>query len=345
MTELAPPSGVSLHVLDRLTDDTGMIEHGWHSLARYESGYCTDDNGRALALVCAVGGAVAEAYARRYLAFLHFAHLGGGRFRLRLGFDRRWTDDPPSEDADGRALRGVGAAVANGPVPDIRRAAEVMFDEALGRAFEHWRAQAAALLGALDVLEAAPDRGDVRDAARRWAAGLPGPRIDGLWTWPDDRLAYENALLPHALIRAGHVLEEPEWVTAGVELLDWLIATETREAVFSFTPVGGRGPGETRPRFDQQPIEAWAMAEAAAVAVWVTGESRFAEALDRAIAWFRGHNDGGRALLDPSTGGGYDGLEPSGVNQNQGAESQLAALGVQHLASAGRTGSIRSSCC
>jgi len=343
VTVLEPPSAVSLNVLDRLTDDTGMIEHGWYSLARYDSGYCTDDNGRALGLVCAIGGPAAAVYARRYLAFLYFAHLGGGRFRLRLGFDRRWSADPPSEDADGRALRGIGAAVARGPAPDIRKASRAMFDEGLDRTFEYWRAQAAALLGALDVIEAAPERSDVREAARRWAVGLPTPRIDRGWPWPDDRLEYENALLPHALIRAGEVLDEPAWVRAGVDLLGWLISIETQGAVFSFTPVGGRGPGATCCGFDQQPIEAWAMAEAAAVALRVTGDARFGEALDRAVAWFRGDNDVGVALVDPWTGGGHDGLESTGVNQNQGAESQLAALGVRHLERMTRPARLRRS--
>ena len=86
----------TLSVLARLTDDTGIIEHAWHSVPRYSDGYCTDDNGRALALACQIGGRDAAAPARRYLAFLVYAHLGEGRFRLRLGYDRRWTDDPTS---------------------------------------------------------------------------------------------------------------------------------------------------------------------------------------------------------------------------------------------------------
>ncbi len=33
-----------------------------------------------------------------------------------------------------------------------------------------------------------------------------------------------------------------------------------------------------------------------------------------------------RAVFDPSTGGGFDGLEREGVNRNQGAESTLALV-------------------
>ena len=36
-------------------------------------------------------------------------------------------------------------------------------------------------------------------------------------------------------------------------------------------------------------------------------------------------------MWDPDTGGGYDGLHPDGVNNNQGAESTLAVISTfQH---------------
>jgi hypothetical protein len=48
-------------------------------------------------------------------------------------------------------------------------------------------------------------------------------------------------------------------------------------------------------------------------------------------AWFFGRNDTGVSLYDPLTGGCCDGLEASGRNENQGAESTLAMIStVQH---------------
>jgi hypothetical protein len=327
-----PAAHGPLSVLDRLTDGTGIIEHAWHSVPRYAGGYCTDDNGRALALVSEVGGDGAASFARRYLAFLVHAHLGDGRFRLRLGYDRRWTDDPPSEDADGRAIRGIATAAAIGPSPDVRATARALFEPAAGRDFAFWRAQASALVGTIILVETDPrDRG-ARDAAERWASTLPRQVHDDEWPWPEPRLGYENALLPHALLRAGATLDDPELARTGRRLLDWLVGVETSGSRFSFTPVGGRDGNGRQPAFDQQPIEAWAMAEAAAAALAVSGDPADAAVLDRAIAWFDGENDSDLAMIDPSTGGGFDGLERSGVNRNQGAESQLAALAVRHLA-------------
>jgi hypothetical protein len=45
-----------------------------------------------------------------------------------------------------------------------------------------------------------------------------------------------------------------------------------------------------------------------------------------AAAWFLGDNDVGVVMYDETSGGGFDGLEPAGRNENQGAESTLAAM-------------------
>ena len=116
--------------------------------------------------------------------------------------------------------------------------------------------------------------------------------------------------------------------TDALVLLDWLVNEESGENGFSFVPVGGRGPGGSKPAFDQQPIEAWAMADACVRAFAYTREVRWADAVRRAARWFVGDNDVGVAMFDPSTGGGFDGLGRHGANRNQGAESTLAFVGT-----------------
>jgi hypothetical protein len=39
---------LSLDLLDRMTDSTGLIQHAIFNIPRRESGYTTDDNARAL---------------------------------------------------------------------------------------------------------------------------------------------------------------------------------------------------------------------------------------------------------------------------------------------------------
>lgn len=46
----------------------------------------------------------------------------------------------------------------------------------------------------------------------------------------------------------------------------------------------------------------------------------------RCFEWYLWRNDDGAAMVDLKTGGCYDGLQPSGVNSNQGAESVISWL-------------------
>jgi hypothetical protein len=181
------------------------------------------------------------------------------------------------------------------------------------------------MLGASEVLDSSGDQERARRILEQGAARIR-VREDTEWPWPEDRLAYDNARLPEALIAAGSHLADEGLVQEGLRLLEWLAETETRDEHFSFTPVGGWAPGEARPGFDQQPVEAGAMSDACALAWSITGDPKWRNRVILAARWFLGANDTGVALYDAATGGGRDGLTHDGVNENQGAESTLAAL-------------------
>lgn len=319
-----PPS---LRHLGRLTDDVGVVEHASGRQPRYDLEYCTDDAGRALAAATQHAADVdAPRIATVALSFLTRAHTADGCFRLRLGANRRWTDDPGSEDASGRALLGLGTAAARAPWEDVRLGALDLFGKSCRIRPRHPRAAAYAVLGAAALLEALPEHPGARQLLVEEAGILPRPARLGSWPWPERRLTYANALLPDALLAAGTMAGRVDMVEDGLALLDWLVRAETLDDRFSFTPVGGRGPEQHGPAFDQQPIEAWAMADACARAHRTSGEDRWRVAILQAGRWFLGDNDAESPMFDPETGGGFDGLERHGVNANQGAESTLAFL-------------------
>jgi hypothetical protein len=322
----------TLRHLSRLTDYTGIFEHAIGALPRRDDGYCTDDAGRALAVACRSGEPVAERIAEVVLAFLIHAHAGGGRFRLRMGFDRRWTSDPLSDDANGRAIYGLGVAAAMARWPHVRRAARRLFEEAAAFRTTWPRAIAHAAIGASELLLMEPTCGPARALVDDATQALPRSVGDPAWPWPEPRLAYANALLAEGLLAAGSASEDPATVRDGLRLLTWLVDTETREHHLSFSPTGGWAPGEPRPAFDQQPIEAAAMADAAARAFDLTGDRTWLEPLRLSVGWFEGLNDVGVRMFDPATGGGFDGLHADGVNQNQGAESTIAFVSTMQQA-------------
>ena len=85
----------------------------------------------------------------------------------------------------------------------------------------------------------------------------------------------------------------------------------------------GRAYAEPLP-FDQQPLEAQAMVDACDAAFAATGDKRWVEEAMRAYRWYLGANDLEVPLVTAQDGGCFDGLMPTGLNRNQGAESILA---------------------
>jgi hypothetical protein len=138
------------------------------------------------------------------------------------------------------------------------------------------------------------------------------------------------------------VVGDPHRASGALDQLRWVVERQTLDGHFNFTPIvrmwGPVIPGvvtltpidaaATPPMFEQQPIEAWAMANACARAFACTLDHRWAEALEGAAAWFLGDNDVGVAVFDPAAGGGFDGLESNGVNRNEGAASIMAFVGT-----------------
>ena len=102
------------------------------------------------------------------------------------------------------------------------------------------------------------------------------------------------------MIAAGVALEDPELKQRGLELLEWLLDYETTDGHLSPTPVGGRGPQDSRPAFDQQPIEVATLADACARAAAADPRALWLDGIRSCAAWFEGVNDSG--LLDVGHG-------------------------------------------
>jgi hypothetical protein len=329
-------AGVTLpsfdHVLT-MSDSIGMFEHADHTRPRREHGYCTDDMARLLIVAVRepAGRRTVDHLARTAFGFLAAAQDTTGRTRNRRGTDGKWQDRHGVEDCWGRSLWAFGTAARHGPDESMRASAMSYFDNGTRARSPHRRAMAFAALGAAEV--AAHDPGHV--GARSLLADAistigPLPTEAG-WPWPEPRLSYANAALPEALIAAGQILTRADVLHSGLTLLRWLVDHETVDGHLSPTPVGGASRDDQSRRFDQQPIEVSAIADACARAYAVTGDAGWRRRLDLAIDWFAGNNDLGTVMWDAETSGGYDGLTPTGPNLNQGAESTLALIStLQH---------------
>jgi hypothetical protein len=157
------------------------------------------------------------------------------------------------------------------------------------------------------------------------------PSSNPAWPWPMGRLSYANASIAEAIMSAGAKLGDEQLVREGLTMLGWLLELETSTGHLSVTPVGGRGSAGPTRVFDQQPIEAAALADACVRAATLDDDPRWAIGLQLCIGWFLGDNDSKTPMFDPVSGGGCDGLMAGGRNRNQGAESTMALMSVlQH---------------
>ncbi|HVA07444.1 MAG TPA: hypothetical protein VNG12_11960 [Acidimicrobiales bacterium] len=317
-----------------MSDARGTFEHALFDQPRREHGYCTDDIARVLVVAArerdplpAVG-----TLTELSLRFLTDALVTDGQCHNRMNLWGRWEDEAGVEDCWGRTIWGLGTAIARSDHGGIRQWATVQFDRACRQRSPWPRAMAFAALGTANVLAVRPGHAAARALLNDAADAICG--LDGGpgWLWPEKRLSYANAVVPEAMIAAGAVLERPDLLQAGLELLEWLLERETDDGHLSVTPAGGAGPDDVGPAFDQQPIEVAAMADACARAAGVDGHQRWPHGVSMAARWFLGDNDSGTIMWDPVTKGGFDGLERCGANANEGTESTLAMLSTFQLA-------------
>ncbi|PTD18530.1 glycosyltransferase family 4 protein [Sphingomonas fennica] len=324
-----------LAAVERLTDQCGIIQHSVFSVPDRHHGYCVDDNARALILMHRLGDARterSEALATIYAGFVQHAwNRDRGMFRNFMAYDRRWLEEVGSEDSFGRALWAVGVTAAEARRPDLRRWARHLFDEAAPTALklQNHRSLAFAMLGAEALLEGQPGHTlayrIIETCGRRLALALAETRRPD-WGWFEPTLGYDNARLPEALIRAGMVLGDQRMHAAGLEVLGWLDRIQTAEDGH-FRAVGNESferPFAPPLPYDQQPVEAWAMIDAALTAWAATRDPRWHAAAQRAWRWFLGDNDLGQPVASAADGSCFDGLMRDGVNLNTGAESVLA---------------------
>ncbi|OYX38496.1 glycosyltransferase family 4 protein [Sphingomonas sp. 32-62-10] len=331
MTPLVP----DFSAVERMSDSTGMLQHSIYSIPDRRHGYCIDDNARALILVGRMAGldeATQDKWTTIYASFIQYAwNPEAQRFRNFMNFDRTWCEDFGSEDSNGRALWALGMTARTATMAKHRDWAVQMFDMTASMAFELGspRAQAFAMLGAAEMLDCHPGHGLARAIIERFSADHLALLADARrpeWEWFEIVLAYDNARLPEAMIRAGVALDRADLIETGVKTLDWIMVQQTSPEG-RFRAVGtesfGRAYAPPLP-FDQQPLEAQATVEACAAAYQATQDCRWIDEATRAYRWFLGLNDMDMPLATVQDGGCFDGLTPTGINRNQGAESILA---------------------
>lgn len=326
---------VTLDHLCRLTDDTGLLQHATYGIPDRRHGYSTDDVGRGLVVALQFYEQYQESRALRlaenYLSFLTYAQREDGRFHGFMNYERKFTDEVGSEDTQGRALWGLGCAVALGPNERFQALARELFEKAIQYLqMEHPRAIAYAILGFCYFLQKYAGATLIRRHLQSFADHLVEDYIKNNakgWRWFHGALTYGNAKIPHSLLAAYQTTGIDRYRDVGLESLDFLTGEVFNGEYFDL--IGNSRwylRGEEKAAFSQQPIDAGYLTEAYTLAYRLTLDSRYRDLAQAAFEWFLGRNCLGLPLYDFSRGACFDGIDPHGINQNQGAESIICFL-------------------
>jgi len=321
--------------LKRLTDDTGLIQHAKYIVPDRHTGYCLDDNSRAL-MLCAwafflLQSDDAKELISTYFSFTHFLQNPDGNFRNFIDYQRHFLDETGSDDACGRALWALGYIIWRPPRNAYRSLAYECFQKALPHVRGlNLRGKALAMLGLDSYLRCYQGDESVTALLRECADCLVSLHKDVSgddWCWFEDIICYDNGILPMALFQAYSILRDEKYLQVAKETLEFLEKATSLNGRLSI--VGSRGwykRGGERAQYDQQPIDATAMVLAYQSAYRVTEDKAYLKKMRQAFGWFLGENDMGMSLYDHETKGCADGLLPEGVSLNQGGESTVSFL-------------------
>jgi len=335
---LLPP--YSLDHIKRMTDDTGIIQHAKFGIPNLKEGYCLDDNARALLMVLMdyrqKKDNLALSLAPIYLSYIHYMQNKDGTFRNFLSFNRNFLDETGSEDSFGRTIWALGYLLGNAPNDAYYQTGKSIFFDAAPN-FEKIlsiRGIANSMLGISYYIKSNPTDDAMTERLRKLADKLISRYEENRtssWRWFEPLLAYDNGILPLALLHAAELLNDEKITDIAVETMNFLTEITLRDGYLSI--VGNekwyKKEGE-RSKYAQQPVDALAMVLMYHQAFHLTKDKDYLTKLFTCFMWFLGENDLRMNLFDFETKGCCDGIESYGVNRNQGAESSLAYL-ISHL--------------
>ncbi|HEV7381974.1 MAG TPA: glycosyltransferase, partial [Dyadobacter sp.] len=217
--------------IQRLTDDTGIIQHAKYGIPNLKEGYCLDDNARALLMVLMTykrnKHPLALKLSPTYLSYINYMQNADGVFRNFLSFNRNFLDEVGSEDSFGRAIWALGYLLGNAPNDAYYQTGrEIFFDAAPNfTRLNSIRSIANTVVGICHYLKSNANDEAITQTLRQLSERLISEyqinRKDN-WKWFEPLLAYDNAFLPLALLHAAEFLDDERILNVGMESMEFL---------------------------------------------------------------------------------------------------------------------------
>ncbi|HZL76841.1 MAG TPA: glycosyltransferase family 4 protein [Bacteroidales bacterium] len=335
---ILPP--FSLAHIKRLTDDTGIIQHANFGIPNLKEGYCLDDNARALLMVLMAyrqkKNTLALDLSPIYLSYINYMQNKDGTFRNFLSFNRNFLDEVGSEDSFGRTIWALGYLLGNAPNDAYYQTGRSIFFNASPNfeKLQSVRGIANTIVGISYYLMNNPSDDSMIERLRNLSFKLIKQYEESStadWKWFEPLLAYDNGMMPLALLHSAYILKDSKITSIAIETMNFLTEITLKDDYFS--AIGNKkwfSKGGERSLFAQQPVDTLAMVLMYHQAFHLTQDKEYLTKLFACFMWFLGENDLRMNLFDFETKGCCDGFESYGVNRNQGAESSLSYL-ISHL--------------
>lgn len=327
--------------IEELTDNYGMFQFAQGTQPDIISGYTLDDNSRALQVVYQasqaglIGKNKCEKLAHVYISVIDACLSELPAVNYIAADTRHPTEQNLTEDLSdsmARAYYALQTIICNGS-PAISKQARDIASKLPSAAHlsTHIRSIAQLLLGATMALEHGDESSHAAvDTFAHTLMNAFHKNSTEQWRWFDVTMTYANGQLSSSLLEAARVTGSDEYRQVGLESLEFLMQSCFMGDIYA--PIGQNGwhnRDGTRALFDQQPEDTFSMMQALESAHKLTGSEQYAKRAAKVFSWFMGNNLIGVRIYDDMSGGGHDGLTPSGINQNEGAESTIAYLSAR----------------
>ncbi|MBK5279180.1 MAG: glycosyltransferase family 4 protein, partial [Bacteroidia bacterium] len=226
---LLPP--FSLAHIKRLTDDTGIIQHAKFGIPNLKEGYCLDDNARALLMVLMAYRQKKDTTALDmspvYMSYIHYMQNKDGTFRNFLSFNRSFLDEVGSEDSFGRTIWALGYLLGNAPNDAYYQTGKLLFFNASPNfeKLQSIRSIANTMIGISHYLKSNMSDDGMIEGLRKLAYALiehyNNNRTEQ-WKWFEPLLAYDNGILPLALLHSAEILHDTKVTKVAIESMNFL---------------------------------------------------------------------------------------------------------------------------
>ena len=336
--------GMKLDHLKNLTTETGIIQFSNIGIPDIESGYTLDDNSRALIVMCYHFQMYKKRgdlnYINIYLSFLEKCQKLNGGFINYLDKEQKIhikNNQVNLEDSNARAIWALGTVISmhkDLPVNTVLRARKMML-AGFDRLHDFLSPRSIGFIIKGLYLYNQVEKNDRQSIeiftklSNRLISHYHHNATTS-WPWFENYLTYANSILPESMLYAYLTTSSEAYKKVALESFDFLMSNQFDNKHFkTISNDGWYHKDQDNSNYGEQPIDVSYSINTLELFYKTFDLPVYKEMMQGAFSWFLGNNHLNQVMYNSATGGGFDGLEKSNVNINQGAESTLCFLMAQ----------------